>query len=572
MYQLIILLLWIILNIINGSGMVNKPNSIIITSHNHHVYNYVYKSIVDKYLGYTTKNMIQLPTINDTKQLCPLLTPIEAHALYNDIHFVIHIDYTINQSWSLSHDLCHDHHIAIQIEDDIIIDYMRIIRLIWHKYQSNTHERDESRRALLTPDYSSTEWTIATSILPRGEGSMATCYYQADNKIYLFGGWHHQKQFVIYDITHNSFEVEYSLPMDVYGENNQYYTRMDYIFYWLDVRSIIVYNLNNKNFENQIVRKQTHSTISCLTSGNNLLYIIGGIYDNYTYAKTVEIYNISSGIWLSQIPSIQTERAGHSCLIHPIQQQLWVIGGYHYAPKTIVLHLVETISLNDMKNQKWTYSQSLIYAVYKTVAVLYEHYIIVMGGYGKDQINCNSRNEIQIINCNTGNVFIAGYLKYVVGGASGILVGDRVYLFGGWNGSAYIQTWQYLDLTADYFLTNSPSQFPTSSPTDITINPSYPTKDPSEYPTNDPTISPSDYATNYPTISPTNDPIVYATDVESVADNLDKLPWIIVAICVGFIVLVIVLFALIRKYLKEKARKMISAIQLIQEENDMQPL
>ncbi len=69
-------------------------------------------------------------------------------------------------------------------------------------------------------------------------------------------------------------------------------------------------------------------------------------------------------------------------------------------------------------------------------AIYYNNYIVVMGW--EDALNSVIK-QVQIINCDSGNVHIPGYLSNAVHSASGILVGDRVYLFGS-------TTCQYLDL------------------------------------------------------------------------------------------------------------------------------
>eukprot|EP01084_Bolivina_argentea_P009398 17552_1 len=291
--------------------------------------------------------------------------------------------------------------------------------------------------------YNYSQWFTGKTTLPRLDLGIAISYY--NQNIYLFGGVINKNQMVIFNINDRSFvdQGPNKLSINVSGLSNQYYTQIYDTFYWIhsDVtNNIIVYNLADETFF-KISINNLFDTSSCLTSTNNLLFVSGGT----GYVSAIQVFNVTSNMWLSQVPPMHTPRGYHSCVIDPLHDELWIIGGI--SSTFGFLNSVEKISMYDIQNQKWKYSQNLTEKVDLMSTIYYQSVIIVIGGWDECvDVPCYAKKIVQTIDCNTGEVSIAGYLNYGIRAAAPILVGHTVYLFGGANGQQAVNTFQYLEL------------------------------------------------------------------------------------------------------------------------------
>eukprot|EP01084_Bolivina_argentea_P075033 136065_1 len=304
-----------------------------------------------------------------------------------------------------------------------------------------------------------------------------------------------------------------TLLMDVRGDyGNNYYTQFGTMLYWIDYNvpnMMIVYNMKTKQYTS-ITMPQLVGTDACVTAGNGQLFITGGHYGGTL--KTVQIYNTSNNHWLSSPQDMHTKRYGHCCVYHHIQNTLWVIGGY--GP-------LNTIEIYNMVS--WSASTyNLKTAVVSASSTLYDNTIIVIGGWD----GSNSRNDIQIIDTDTGIVSDGGYLHYAVDSGSGIKVNDIYYLFGGLDGSQILNTMQYLKPSTKNATAYSPSNIPSKSPT---------TSKPTTYSTT--TLLSTEININITSMMLTLD----INDNDSISFNSSWINYVIAIFCV-VIFLVIILF------------------------------
>eukprot|EP01084_Bolivina_argentea_P293865 505522_1 len=381
-------------------------------------------------------------------------------------------------------------------------------------------------------------WIYGGDILPRSGLGMGAAYF--NNTIYIFGGWGAWDQLVTVNaasIGNNVYDDkgQYVLESGFYSSPQSYAQIYDTsIVYYLDNFRLIIYDLLHQNEIDRIWAPQ-YSAISeetCVTFGDDILYLSGShFYDDHT----VQAYNITNQKWITNIPNMQKARYSHSCVFDSVNGKLWVIGGENDNWQDDEVSIsVETISVDNIFAQQWEQSDSLIVETYLMNSVYYEEYIVIMGGF-------DVLNNVQIISCNTGYVFMLGSLNYPVYNAASLLVNDRLYMFGGRfvYGNDQFNTFQYLDISINYITsleptqspthpTANPTQNPTHNPTQLTTNPTQnptqqtqnptqptqnPTRNPTQTPTQKPTqnpttstINPTKYPTQLPSQTPTHNP------------------------------------------------------------------
>eukprot|EP01084_Bolivina_argentea_P284461 487522_1 len=306
-----------------------------------------------------------------------------------------------------------------------------------------------------TPEPADTDWINAGTILPRADVAMAVAYL--NEVFYLFGGSSNPSQLVItnqygdmYDEGINALNRTLVSPVQCYIQYHQY------LFYIpFDASGqvpIVAYNIEVMTGFPWDVPPEPIDFQTCVAVGNDTLYLIGGL--NLDVVATVQAYNLLDGTWINPVPYMQISRKEHACEFDPIKQMLWVIGGQNVND---VLKSVENIYTNSITTREWKLSDNLLVEVTAMSTIYYKQYIFVMGGWNN---NWGAINDVQIINCATGQVFMAGSLNYPVYSAASILVGDRVYLFAGSN-DINLDTHQYLTVSLNYIQSYEPSSSPT---------------------------------------------------------------------------------------------------------------
>eukprot|EP01084_Bolivina_argentea_P109044 194910_1 len=315
----------------------------------------------------------------------------------------------------------------------------------------------------LSTSYSFSGWISPLHpVLPRPVYAMAICHL--NNSIVLLGGGHENDlQMITYDIINNSIQdygkTVLSLNMSAFGHGD-YYTQIRHNFYWIEpiTSHIVEYNILNDNFTSSIKMDIFVSFGSCLTSHENMLYILGGLNQMQQQIKTVQIFNLSSQTWVNstQIPSMILARSHHSCIIDPVHNTLYAIGGLNDAVGA--LGSVEIISIDNIQHQSWNWGSTLKYSTMSSRTVIYQNMILVIGGVYYDLNLYQMLSEIQVIDCSTGIVSIMGYLDHAVATTSVVIVNDIVYAFGGSSTvvpPTGVNTWQYLKIASSDNTRNS---------------------------------------------------------------------------------------------------------------------
>eukprot|EP01084_Bolivina_argentea_P272666 464315_1 len=299
-----------------------------------------------------------------------------------------------------------------------------------------------SRRQLSNSNYY--QWITANTVLPRADWDSAIGTY--NNTIYIFGGDSNRKQLIQFDITsHNFVDLgQNALPMDVWGDSQFYTQIIETTLFWIDTDSgntIVRYDLETKSIHTNVTTNipQNVGYDGCLASYNNCLYVLGGYNRSSITLSTVFSYNFIADTW-TVLPSMQQKRHSFACIINPMTQVLYAIGGYN---GSIYLGTIERISLFDIKNNKWIYMESMSSNWVRMRAVVWNQNVLLIGGGNIDY----TLSEMLLINGTNDKVYSVGNLSYPISGVATILVKDRVYAFGGMNQNGNpVTTWQYLDL------------------------------------------------------------------------------------------------------------------------------
>eukprot|EP01083_Nonionella_stella_P271850 921635_1 len=331
------------------------------------------------------------------------------------------------------------------------------------------------------------KWQIGGSI-PLPNHMMAIGYDAINDTIWLLGGdGQTSKQLVAFDIVTQTFVLNQTrLSHDVWG--NQYFTQIGNILWMINaVRSpyvtqtFSIFNVITSQFTyhyNNIAIPVNTREYACLASTTDndhksYLFVVGGQDANYAALYLTQIFNISSNTWLTNAPSMNTNRASFSCIVH--NDKLYSIGGHH----SIAPYYLDSIEMLDVSNtnlhtfaRTWRYIDSLNVPRERTNAVRYMDKVLVIGGAPSGN-GGGSSNGIHVIDTVTDTVrFHCESLVTPVHHSAPVVVNGTLFAFGGYQyGSGTNNNWQYTVLPINqstlrnHTSTQEPAWFPTNSPT-----------------------------------------------------------------------------------------------------------
>eukprot|EP01083_Nonionella_stella_P142195 439481_1 len=358
------------------------------------------------------------------------------------------------------------------------------------------------------------EWFQSmTSTLPFKQSCMAIGSY--NHSIYILGGTDDLnalvRSLVVYNTRSDEFVTHPTNPYvltDVFGFSS-YYTQLGNVLYIITSTgtTVLSYNMKTKtiHYEYTTIPIQVAADAyidSCMTSytsnTNNYLFISGG-----TIGSTVQVYDISSTKWLTNpdVSPMQKTRASHTCIVDPINDILYAIGG-----KGGSTHLtsIEIISTNDINQKQWDYfPQSLSFGVRDTTSAYFDGIIYVIGG--TVSYSASSRYDTVHMIDTVHRTVTVDSLVYGIASAPVIFLNHRLFVFGGHNGISEVDTWMYYD-----FPIPQPTNMPSATPSDTPSN--VPSSIPSATPTSTPTSAPTQPAiapaSKHPSANPSTNPSV----------------------------------------------------------------
>ena len=215
---------------------------------------------------------------------------------------------------------------------------------------------------------------------------------------------------------------------------------------------VYVIDYNNSNLLAFDVSTQALNTI--ITNSSVNVYSWGclasiGDWIIYTSDDKMYILTISTQTWKSEDhPQMLELRDYHSCMIEPNEGYLYVIGGSSKENPFSVLDSIEKLYVNDIANlyqyNFTSLTEPLSKAKYLARSILYKTDIYVIGG-GDIFV---SYDDIDVIDTTTDSVTLWGRMSDSIEGTSPILIGTRVYMFGG-EPSVFLEPvnyWQYFDV------------------------------------------------------------------------------------------------------------------------------
>ena len=193
-------------------------------------------------------------------------------------------------------------------------------------------------------------------------------------------------------------------------------------------------------------------------------YIIktGGRTRNVYTNKTM-IYDINNNT-MSHIIGMNTPRYSHTCLVHPNNTFLYVLGSGAESDTYIEWLDISNYGTDKGWNEKgniiWKDTAILISHAANARSYPYKHYIFVLGGETldyKDDLFVDStiwRYDIIQETLDTDETITGGVrrLDYVVYEAAHVITDTHVYLFGGKNTDGDIDTWQSQQMLSIFIL------------------------------------------------------------------------------------------------------------------------
>ncbi len=298
--------------------------------------------------------------------------------------------------------------------------------------------------------------------MPRANEAMSIGFDNNTNLIWLLGGnWPNYGALFSFNVSRwnesNSI-TDYGYPVSVDHRTvsqGQAYVQKDNILYCIqyDTGNLLQFDVSTQSittYPNQPSSSLSH--VGCLANIDD--YII------YTIYSSTYILNLSNQIWTTSGNPIMVDsnRKWQSCIVQPITGYLYVIGGQS-GPN--YLESIEKLYVGDMAN----ISQYMFNTLSGTLttqdtlttgggrymrAILYKTDIYVIGGYYWSG-SAKFIKDIDVIDTTTDTISVYNQQLYEeISYTAPILIGTRVYVFGGYNGTNTVNYWQYFDVLSIY--------------------------------------------------------------------------------------------------------------------------
>ena len=286
--------------------------------------------------------------------------------------------------------------------------------------------------------------TFGHSLIPKPIVAMSIGYENTTNLIWLIGGnWPHRSSLISFNISiwneTNAFEdhgsVLSSYQFESLGQTYVQKTTTVCAVNTLNSSQLLIFDISTRDVKTVTENNLTLYTYGCLASVGDLII--------YTNLDQTYIMTISSQSWrLSGNPKMLQPRWYHSCMIEPNAGFLYVIGG---AP---ILNSIEKLYVNDIANiNQYNFTlltDTLSRSKWGTRSILYQTDIYIIGGAGGQGQYCD---DIDVIDTTTDSVNLWGTLSIATAFTTPIIIGSRVYVFGGrGDNETAFDTWQYFDV------------------------------------------------------------------------------------------------------------------------------
>eukprot|EP01083_Nonionella_stella_P010367 29533_1 len=301
-------------------------------------------------------------------------------------------------------------------------------------------------------------WQTGGSAMPLSNYKMAAGYDATNHTIWLLGGSAVPKQLLSFNTQTLTFVVQNQTGLSHNVLGNQYFTQVGNILWMINPeqdqnlpQGFSTFNVITSQFQyeynNIFLPVNTGETAACLAStidaNHSYLFVVGGESESSTALNSTQIYNISSDLWLINVPSMDTNRARLSCIAH--NNKLYSIGGFSASILDSIEMLdVSTTNLHGFATT-WQYIDPLNTPLRLTSAVRYMDSILVIGGYtGQD-----SSNAIHVIDTISDTVtYYSESLATAVYATAPVVIdaNDGTLIAFGGSSSGSINTWQYTEL------------------------------------------------------------------------------------------------------------------------------
>ncbi len=277
--------------------------------------------------------------------------------------------------------------------------------------------------------------------LPFSDNTMCTAHYK--DIIFIIGGHdnNNKRQLTEYNITNNSFSSKGNIiPSNSFGAfgTSQYWTQIDNILYiltgWYNQDTYLErFDLISKNYTSRWMTVPIYrESRSCLASTNDHLFIIGGLdyVGGIPGLKTMDILDLRNNSW-SIGPEMNEGRRAFACIVSPINNKLYAIGGHTVHESTaFYLSTVEYISTTNIHQNSWQYTiNNMSLGLWLLRSVIYGTKIYTIGG---NDGNDNAQNVVHIIDTNTDIISISpNSLAFGIYSTTPIIIDNTIYSFGG---------------------------------------------------------------------------------------------------------------------------------------------
>ena len=289
--------------------------------------------------------------------------------------------------------------------------------------------------------------TIGPLSLPRDMCGMSIGYDKTSNLIWLIGGRPWGTTVISFNLlrwneaTAIINHSEYTLSTSVVSIAQSYVQNAAFVY--------ITFSSQLLAFDVSTAELNTINTNGSVSNINGVGCLASiGDWIIYTLRNKTYILTISAQTWKSsENPKMTEMRYSHSCIIEPDEGFLYVIGG-RMALSVSALDSIEKLDVNDIKNiNQYSFislTDTLSNPKFFTRCILYKTDIYVIGG--GDVFNRGAGDDIDVIDTKTDSVSLWGKLYEPLATTSPILIGSRVFVFGGVRVTKSVDYWQYFDV------------------------------------------------------------------------------------------------------------------------------
>lgn len=191
---------------------------------------------------------------------------------------------------------------------------------------------------------------------------------------------------------------------------------------------VYVYDIDEDAWDTVSSMPYPCSSSSTVTIGD-MIYVIDGYFQDKQ--RMVQIYNTKTDSWSTKaIPSSVQQQTHAAC--HVYDGKIYMIGGEYWTTESVP---IDTINIYDPVENSWSTGSNLPVKSTGCASTIKDDKIYIMGGSSKKDGKAVYLDDVYIYDITEDSWSEGATLSSARSGSTAVLVNDKIYIFGGLEGT-----------------------------------------------------------------------------------------------------------------------------------------